>query len=231
MINDIPSQSIEVPKVGKWPGTFETYKLVKPYIQPAMWNFVSAFGIGIILSLISEIIFGVIFKNSILTTIVDNIATIFIGSYIQAVLIYMYFEYLNKKELSLSEALIAGYQKLIKMTGVILVMDIVLVASFILLIIPFFFILPRVYLAPYFLIYGDCKVNEALAASWHSTKNNIKKVYGIIGLDLLIALLFITIIGIPFAIYFGLINSGSFALLTIYLSQQKKVKSSKAINV
>ncbi len=230
MNEGIPSTDIAVPKVGEWPGVFESYKLVKPYIQPAIWNFVSVVGIGIILSLVSEIIFGAIFKNTITTTILDDLTAIVIGAYMQAVILCMYFEYFKGKELNLSNALRMGYEKLLKMTGLIIIMYVVLLASLVLLIIPFFFVLPRVYLAPYFLIYGDCNINEAIAASWHSTKGNMKKVYGIFGLDFLIALLFLTIIGIPFAIYFGLINSGSFALLTIYLSQKKvkKLKAAKA---
>lgn len=221
---------IDIPKPGEWPGTIQSFRIVRQYIKPRIWDFVSVIGIGIALLLVVDIIVSAIFRTRITGSIVDDVISFIVGAFMQATIIAMYFKVLKNEDFSLNSALLYGYRKMLKMTGLLLVMDVIIVASFVLLVIPFFFVLPRVYLAPYYFVFADCNVNQAIAASWHSTKGNSKKVYGILLLDIAFALLFLTIIGIPFAIYWGIINSGSFAFITLYLSQPKnKSKTNKSI--
>jgi hypothetical protein len=212
---------IDVPKPGNWPGAFESFKLVKPHIKPQIWNFVSVIGLSIAVLLLLDIVFSIVFKNTFMNTALKDLASLLIGSFMEAVIITMFFASLRGDEFTLQTAINYGLQRLLKMIGLIFIMYVIMLVSFILLVIPLFFVAPRVLLAPYYLILNDCTVGEALAASWHSTKGQYKNVYGIIGIQVLVALAFITIVGIPFAIYWGIINSGSFALLTLYLSQSK----------
>ncbi|MEI9913406.1 MAG: hypothetical protein WDN66_00070 [Candidatus Saccharibacteria bacterium] len=108
------------------------------------------------------------------------------------------------------------------MVGLVLVLYVVIIASLVFFIVPFFFVLPRVCLAPYFFIYGDLKVGEAIAASWHSTKGHSKSIYGILIINVALALLFITIIGIPLRFTLELLTQDPLALFVLYLSQPKK---------
>lgn len=88
-----------------------------------------------------------------------------------------------------------------------------LIASLILLIIPFFFVMPRVVLTPYFLINKKLDAVEALKMSWEKTKPHQGKIWGIIGAMIVMALPAITIIGIPLAVYFVFMYSASSAVL------------------
>ncbi len=215
------TDEVDVPKPDKWPGAFKSFMIVKPYIKPQIWNFVSVIGLSLIILILLEIVFNIVFKHTSTTTLLDDLSSISISAFIYAVIITMYFACLRGDKFTLQTAINYGLQRLLKMIGLIFVMYVIILASIILLIVPFFFVAPRVLLAPYYLILNDCTVGEALAASWHSTKGKLGNVYGVIGIQLLVALAFITIIGIPFAIYWGIINSGSFALLALYLSQAK----------
>lgn len=218
------NEPISQPEVDHWPGAIQSFKLVKPYVKTRIWDFISVIGIGIALSLIIEIILSGLIKQSLPRTIVNDIASLIIGAFLQAAIIKMYYDVLLAKDFTLSSALNYGFKRLIKMIGILIIVNVLIVVSLVLLVIPFFFVLPRLYLAPYYLIKNDSTLNQALAASWHSTHHNLKPVWGVLVLNIGIALLFLTIIGIPLAIYWGVINTASFAYLTLYLSQPKKKK-------
>jgi hypothetical protein len=187
-------------------------------------------GIWIILAWVISFILRVIFKNVITYDLIDQLVSLFIGAFVQSCFIMMYFSSLKEKQFELKEVIRFGYQNIFRMFVLILVMDVLLIVGFVLLIVPFLIMLPRLYLAPYFLVLDNLSASEALGFSWNLTKGHSKEVYGIIGLDILIALLFLTIVGIPFAVYFGIINGGSFAYLTMYLTQPKIKSGTKKTN-
>ena len=94
-------------------------------------------------------------------------------------------------------------------------------ASILLFLIPAFFVIPRLLFAPYLVIDKNMGGVDAVQASWNMSKGHIGKVYGIIGLTLAITLLSITIIGIPFAIYFTVMYSAAFAVLYNFVINKK----------
>ncbi len=109
-----------------------------------------------------------------------------------------------------------------------IVSGLVLVASFIALIIPFFIVAPRIALSPYFLIDKNMGPIEALKASWAITQGHAGKVWGIIGANIAFALLILTLIGIPVAIYLLFMYSAALAVLYEFLNKQPKPKAAKA---
>lgn len=221
------SGSIHVPKVGDWPGAFDAYKLVKPYIKPRIWDILAAAGLGILAAIVVDVVLGSIFKHSFVDVVLTELAGLAAGAFIQAAIITIYFASLKGDQLTFNGAVNYGFNRLLPLLGLLIVVDVILIVSFVLLIVPFFLILPRIYIAPFFLIYNDCTISEALAASWHLTRGHSGEVYGIIGINLLLGLLCLTIIGIPFAIYWGVINYGSFALLVMSLSETKHAKTKR----
>ena len=98
---------------------------------------------------------------------------------------------------------------------------IIAVASFVLFIIPFFIIVPRLVLAEYYLVNENMGVIDSLKASWNATQNHTGKVWGVIGVTILMALIAITIIGIPIAIYLLVMYSAAFVVLYFYLKQNE----------
>ena len=185
---NMANTGIEIPKSGEWPGTFESYKLVRSYVKINIWHFVSVIGIWLILSWVISFILKALFKNSIAYELLDNIASLFIAAFIQACFIVMYFYSLKDKVFDLKDILDYGYRHALKILLVLIVTEIILFVGFILLIIPFLIMLPRLYLAPYFLVADDLGVGEAIGFSWHLTKGHSKEIYGVIGLEILFAL-------------------------------------------
>ena len=100
-----------------------------------------------------------------------------------------------------------------------LLLGLALVIAAILFIVPFIIILPRVILAPYFLIDMDMGPAEAISASWKATKDHTGKVWGIIGASIALGLLAITIIGIPFSLYFLFMYGAAYAVLYNFISR------------
>lgn len=115
--------------------------------------------------------------------------------------------------------IISGNLLNIVLTQVII--SIILVASFLFFIIPYFFIAPRLYLVLYYAVDRNMAIGEALSASWKNTKGHVLKVYGMIGFYALSTLLFITLVGIPVSFYLFIMYSASTAIFYNFIENQK----------
>jgi hypothetical protein len=131
--------------------------------------------------------------------------------------VLIYLAGVRGEKISLGDIINNSFQYWLKMIGLAIVVAVTLFVSILLLVIPFFFVLPRLVLAHYFLVDKNMDIMEAYKASWNATKGSAGKAWGIIGATFLMALLSITIIGIPFSIYFLIMYSGAFAVLYSYL--------------
>lgn len=100
-------------------------------------------------------------------------------------------------------------------------LGIALGVSLLLLIIPFFIIFPRLLFTPYFLIDKKMGPLKAIGASWDASKGHVGKIWGIIGASIAISLLSITIIGIPFAIYFLFMYYAAYVILYDYIIRSR----------
>jgi hypothetical protein len=65
---------------------------------------------------------------------------------------------------------------------------------------------------------------DAYKASWAETKGYAINIWGIIAVNILFALLIVTIIGIPFSIYFLIMYSAAFAVFYLYLTDKVSLK-------
>jgi hypothetical protein len=107
--------------------------------------------------------------------------------------------------------------------GLLLIILISLSAlSFLLLIVPGILIMPRLALAPFYLVDKEMTAVEAYKASWHATKGHVGKVWGIVGVLVLMIIPSITIIGILLTIYWGILYAAAIPLLYLFLSKKKK---------
>jgi hypothetical protein len=114
------------------------------------------------------------------------------------------------------------------MIGLTILITLSLIVSFLLLVIPFFFVLPRLTLAEYFLVDKNMGVIEAYKASWNATKGHSLKVWGIYGAGILMALLCVTVIGIPVAFYLLIMYSAAFAVLYEFLNRSPATQPATA---
>jgi membrane-anchored glycerophosphoryl diester phosphodiesterase (GDPDase) len=106
------------------------------------------------------------------------------------------------------------------MLGLMLLLWVVLSLSLLLFVIPFFFVLPRLVLSPYYLVNQNLGPIAALKASWEKTKGHSGKVWGIIGVNILFVLLCVTIIGIPVALYLLFMYASASPVLYYWINRQ-----------
>ncbi|HSX45673.1 MAG TPA: hypothetical protein VLG27_01555 [Candidatus Saccharimonadia bacterium] len=199
-----------LPFPSSWPGAFGLYKYSKQAVKVNLEGIV-LFWLG------AAILSGIL--DAALKRPGQGIG-FFIGTLFQGILVYLQVNGVRQKKVETGEAFNKGLNVWLKMIGLYIVVTLTLVVSFLLLVVPFFFVAPRLVLASYFLVDKDMGVMDAFKASWDATKGHMGKVYGIVGASILMALLMVTIIGIPFAIYFLIMYSAAFAWLYEYVGKQ-----------
>ena len=208
----------EIPYVpATWPGAFGVYKHSKksvmlnllPLLAIFFASYLASFAIGIIFNIIPRIGYS-------LGQIVSEVVAIFFTIAIYKTLLSS----VKGKTVDPVETVKLSPPYFVKVFLASLLVGLIAVASFIAFIIPFFFIAPRLINVTYYIVDKDFGVMDALKASWNSTDKNVGKVYGIIGAYIAYSLLFITIIGIPFAIYFLVMYSAAPTIFYEYTSER-----------
>ncbi|MGC1177126.1 MAG: hypothetical protein WA843_03585 [Candidatus Saccharimonadales bacterium] len=203
--NNQPQQSVP----SSWPGAFGAYHYSKAAVKQNL-------GTIIILLLIGSLVGGgaewSLKQSGSLVSLIFN--TLIISA---STLVYL--ASVRRQKISLGQAFSQGFPFWLKMIGLYIVTFIACGISLLLFIIPFFFVLPRLVLAPYFLVDKKMGIMDAYKASWAASKGHATQVWGIIGVSILIALLMATIIGIPFALYFLVMYSGVFAVLYEFINK------------
>jgi len=199
-----------VPKT--WPGAFGAYQHSKLAVKTNLGAYIWLLVISIVASFIPNLFAG---KNGEMTPmyIAVQLLAAALSLILSAATVYLMIKNIKQQKVDVNEALSAGIAKFLPFLLLCIVLVVLLSISLLLLVVPFFLVLPRVYLAPYYLFDRDLSPMEAIKASWAETAGHVGKVWGIIGVNILIALLVVTIIGIPFAIYFGVLYSAADAVL------------------
>lgn len=217
-----PNDEIEtVPQT--WPGAFGLYKHSKAVIMTNLWVIVLLFVFSFVLGSASNIADQ---KSSAALGI--NIASSLANVWFEAALVVAVVAGINKKRLSINDALQKGGTFFVNFLLQSLLLGLIAIGSFLFFIVPAFIILPRLSLAQYYLIDKNMGITESLKASWAATRGNVGKVWGIFGVNVLIVLLLITVIGIPFAAYFGLMYSAAIAILYRWLDKNPHTASKPA---
>lgn len=165
-----------------------------------------------------SLVIAVLFKNKQVQQLLNDLVSLLLGP---AYLLTLLQSVVGKK-IEFSEVVTKGFSFVLEYFVLSILISLALFGSFIALVIPFFFVLPRLVLAPYYLIDQKLDPVEAFKASWNQTKGHSAKVWGIIGVNILMALLVLTIIGIPVAIYLIFMYSAASTILYKYIVKQSK---------
>lgn len=203
-----------------WPGAFGIYKYSR---QAVLLNFTALAVIWLAIAIVSIVLgktgsFGRLI-NFILSTLG---AASFTFAFVNGV---------RGSKVSIGDAVKIGASKLLPMMALVILIGITYAVSFLLLVVPFFIVFPRLTLANYYLVDKNLGIIESYKASWEATKGNAMKVWGIIGASILMVLLVFTIIGIPFAIYFLVMYSAAYAVLYEFLNKtQPQTAAAPAVN-
>lgn len=205
-------RAVDVERVPhEWPGKFGVYKYSKLAVKN---NLATIVLLGVILLIVS-------FVAELIGQRYGGFLALIVSGVFNAALIYTLISSVRDQKVDFGAAISRGVGSWWQIVVLMLLVDISYVVSLVLLIIPFFFVFPRLSLATYFLVDKRMGVLEAYKASWEATKGNAAKVWGIVVVNILIGVLAITIIGIPFTIYFFIMYSGAYAVLYELLQTAK----------
>lgn len=190
-----------------WPGAFGAYKFSKQAVRLNLTALVLVYVISIIFSMVQYI------------PKVGLVISIIVSALIAAAPVIVFLAGAQGKKIDAVDALKQSPKYVFNYIGLYLLSSLVLIVAFLLFIIPFFIVLPRIALAYYFMVDQNQNFVDAFSSSWKATKGHSGKVWGIIGASFAMGLLFFTIIGIPFAIYFLIMYSAATAILYEFIKK------------
>lgn len=201
-----------------WPGAFGIYKTSK---QAVMLNI----GTILVLVIANSIIQGISnnrYENAGLEFLISIVA-LFVSVVYTTTLAIVWFAGIKNQKISLSETFNKSKPYLIRILLSSLLVGLACIASILLFLIPFFFVFPRLLFTPFLVIDKNMGAVDAFSASWAMSKGHMGKIYGVIGATLAMLLLSLTIIGIPFSIYFIIMYSAAFTLLYTHINTVQPV--------
>lgn len=211
-----------------WPGAFGAYKYSRDAIK---YNWKTYLAIVLLAAAASFVVELFLPSNKTLGTatlsateanieVIVNLVGMLVGVFFAIGVILVALANIRRQQIDLRQALKSSFQYFINALALTIIQAVIALLSLLLFIVPFFFVMPRLALATYYLVDQDLGPVEAIKASWVGTKGSALKVWGIVGATILMALLAVTIIGIPFAIYFLFMYSVAYGVLYVHLNKK-----------
>lgn len=191
-----------------WPGAFGIFKYSQRLIGFNL-DYLWVIAISIVLSLLDSTFMDRSFISSIIIELLEVLCSFAAG--------LILVNSLHARKLPLIEAFNQALKIYINAFALTILLGLSLLVSFILLVVPFFFVLPRLLPAYYYLFDQQLGPVEALKASWHGTKGFSLKIWGVILVSVLFAILCIVIIGI----YFSIAYSAAMVIVYGYINRPK----------
>lgn len=206
--------------VNEWPGAFGIYKRSKEAMMVNIYPFIGLIAIYMLVSIVLSTGLGLDD-----TSIVKNLLDLLLGSAATVAFVKLIMAGIRNQKMALGDALKSCFSVVtLKMVGLTILTVLIALGSFLLLIVPFFFVVPRIALSYYFMVDKNMGVFDSISASWNATKGSIGKVWGITGVSILFALAILIIVGI----YLSIMYAAAYGLLYTYLTSAKKVAPTKA---
>jgi hypothetical protein len=230
-VNPTPAANNSSSTLGGWPGAFGIFKYSKTVVMLSLGTLILLYISNGVISYVGNISSGAFYNTSnnmslnqyLLALLVQSVILLIGSTIVGAAQIYVYLEGLKGVKTSFIDSLSNSIKYFFKYLFLNILLGATAIASLMLFTIPFFFIFPRIILAPYFLIDQNLGVIESYKASWNSTRGNVGKVYGIFGAIIVMLLPIITVIGAVASVYFIFLYSASFAILYKYVKDSSKV--------
>lgn len=201
-----------------WPGAFGMFKKSAAAVKRNVWI---VLGLDVVLLILSGITNGnKEHPNPTLVLIGMLVSILF-----QVALVSVYLAGARDQEQSFGDAVKIGAKHYVNAFMATILTAFLLVLSFLALVVPFFFVLPRLQLVLYYVVDKNMGPMEAIKASWNNSKGHSLKIWGLIGVSILFAFLCIIIVGI----YLLFMYQAVFALAYLYV-QSKQSSASPAAN-
>jgi hypothetical protein len=198
-----------------WPGAFGLLKYSKQAVLVNLWPLIGLTALYIATSVAFHNFNG--YKPDPTAIGRGDILNSLVGILLVTAGIQLLLAGVHKTKMSVTEALGLSLPLYLKAFLLDLLTGLIAVLSFLLFIVPFFIVMPRLELAMYFLVDKNMGPIESLNASWTVTKGNVSKLWAIYALTLLMAVAVILLVGI----YFLFIYSAAFAVLYVHLTSRQ----------
>ncbi|MDB5164413.1 MAG: hypothetical protein JWL89_39, partial [Candidatus Saccharibacteria bacterium] len=165
-----PVKAVSPPQVPEsWPGAFGIYKFSKEVVKPNLGALIAVYVLLIALSIAVEILFK---HDGTVYALIYNIVSALLSAFFTGATVCLWLAGVKGQKMSFSEAAKSAMAHLLNLFVLAILTYLALGLSLILLIIPFFFVLPRISLAAYYLIDKNLGPVDALKASWDETKGH-----------------------------------------------------------
>lgn len=212
--------NITPPASTTWPGAFGIFKhsrdAIRFNLSTILLLTLLVIGASIAVSLLLEALFGKQFADSF-----GQVISYGVSIYFTVALTYAYLSSARRKKLDLAAVFAPVPPLYWRMFLLNLLVMLAVIGGLLLLIVPGIIIGLRLSLAPYYLVDKNLGVMEAYKASWHATNGHLGKLWGMLGVGLLMVLPVITIVGIVATIYLIFMYSAAGALLYLHLAKQQ----------
>ncbi len=194
-----------------WPGAFGVYQYSKATVLSNIGTYLGLLA----LTFFASAVLGGIGGRDIHTGsyAFAQLLSMLASVYLSGAIIFVLLKSIDREKIGFSDIFAKVTRYFLPLLAVCILLYVILAVSLILFIIPFFIVLPRITLAPYFVVAENLDPFDAIKASWEKTRGHSSKVWGIIGATIVYMLLMLTIVGIPFAFYFLFMYSGAYAIL------------------
>jgi hypothetical protein len=201
-----------------WPGAFGIYKLSQQAVKTNLWPLVSCYLVSFLIAIVLEAILPTS-KNEAWSSheSIKNLLNFVLNVPLITATTYLWLAGTKGEEVSFGDAVRKGITLYVPMLLCVLLLYVLISLSLLALIIPFFFVMPRLVMSTLFLVDKNLDPWESIKASWQASKGHSGKVWGIIGVAFLMVLPCLTIIGIPLSIYWWLMYSAALAILYRYV--------------
>ena len=196
-----------------WPGAFGLMKYSRSAVALNFWTLVGFWLLSVVVSTVLN-----------RTGIIGHLVSILVSAFATAGYVLTFLAGVRGKKLDFADGAKEALPLTLKILGLEILVGLSLAVSFVLLVIPFFFVLPRLTLANYYLVDKNMDILEAYKASWHATKGFSGKIWGVIGVAILFAILIIVLVGI----YLTIVYAAAFAVVYEYLNRRPQPQAVEA---
>jgi hypothetical protein len=212
----VPSETPVIPTT--WPGAFGVFKHSKQVVQVNLWAILG-------LNLITLVLGGFNKKDAHAhasgTMSVLSLVGVLISFWLTVALVMLYLAGIRGEKLSFVAAFKRSLPFYLKTVGATILSALLLVLSLLALVVPFFFVLPRLVLINYFIVDRNAGPIEAIKLSWNGTKGHSLKVWGIIAAMILFAILCFVLVGIYLLFFY----QAALAVLYTFITQSHQVNA------
>lgn len=197
-----------------WPGAFGIFKRAAAATRINLWPLLGLF----LLSILTSAVLSGFDKTNLRW--LAQLFSYLIGILLQLALVFMYLAGVHGQQLTMYDSIKQASERYVDGFIAILLSAVLIIGSVLALIVPFFFVLPRLILVPYFVVDKQLGPIEAIKASWNESQGHSLKVWGAIAVSILFAVLMLVVVGI----YLTFIYQTVFALLYLYITGQPSAK-------